>query len=392
MSGLIVAAFAGPGGMCTGARLAGHSGPMVGIDHDMAACRTAVAAGHLRIRADIATYPLEHLAGKVDGLTLTPPCPTFSSAGQGAGRHLIALLCVAMTRTMRGENVVAWTRREAAKILRPVAMENRKLRKATRAQRSAWVRRMAVMSVLAVEPARWVRDLRPRWVALEQVPAVLPVWRHFASLLREHGYQAWAGKLDAECYGVPQTRDRAILIARNDGLPAGPPLPTHQAYLLGREPDAAAGLFGDPLPPPMSMADAIGWGLTDRPAWTVTGGGTDNGGVEVFGNAKSRARLREVVRMAPAGVSSTMVQPRPVTSPAHTLTGKATAAWVDGKVSIQVTAREVGVLQSFPPDYPWQGTVSQQHRQAGDAVPPLLAAAILRPLIEPASAITQGAA
>ena len=83
---LVLEGFAGSGGWSTGLRLAGFTGTAAGIEMDLDACRTAVTAGHLRIRADVAIYPLAHLAGKVTGLIASPPCPTFSSAGDGRGR------------------------------------------------------------------------------------------------------------------------------------------------------------------------------------------------------------------------------------------------------------------------------------------------------------------
>ena len=58
-----------------------------------------------------------------------------------------------------------------------------------------------------------------------------------------------------------------------------------------------------------------------------------------------------------------------------------TAGTTKAPDSIRVTPHEAGVLQSFPGDYPWQGSKSGRYLQVGNAVPPLLVEATLRAVV-----------
>lgn len=350
---MIVDLFAGPGGWDEGARQLGL--PTVGVEYDRAACLTAQAAGHQRVQADVAQLPTSPMRGRVRGLIASPPCQTFSKAGGGAGREAMDDLRLGVEAVWKGA---------APADVCPPDLDPR--------------------SVLVLEPVRYARDLRPEWIALEQVPEVLQLWQTLAVLLRESGYSAWAGVLNAADYGVPQTRRRAFLLASRVRH-ATPPPPTHCQG--GSGPD----LFGDQLLPWRSMADALGWGMTDRAYPTVAGGKADAGGTDALvigGSGGREAVLREQregrwLRMGSQDKPTVRAMHQPA---ATVLFGNDSlgCVWTDdpGKGpkdegAVRITVAEAGVLQSFPADYPWQGRVTRQFQQVGNAVPVRLAAHVV---------------
>ncbi|MFF7921777.1 DNA cytosine methyltransferase [Streptomyces mirabilis] len=327
--------FAGPGGWSEGLRHLGLRD--VGIETDAAACATRAAAGHTTIRADVAAYPTTPLAGKLAGLIASPPCQSFSIAGHRGGTDDMNLCHQGLDDLARGH--------DTRSALRAACTDPR--------------------SLLVVEPLRYALAVRPEWIALEQVPAVAPLFAHTASVLHSVGYSAWTGVLNAADYGVPQTRRRAFLFASRHRT-AVPPEPTH-----ARNPGPDT-LFGPTLRPWVTMAEALGWGYIQRPAPTVTGGGTRTGGAEPFGNAS-----RKAMRAAMDNPGHWAWK-----RPAPTVSG--TVGHVGGKQTgghLNLEPDEGAVLQSFRRGYPFQGNKGQRSLQIGNAVPPLLAATALQPLV-----------
>lgn len=461
MSRAVIDGCAGAGGFDLAAVELGIE--PLGIECDDAACATREAAGLRTLQGDVAALDparvlAEHFGAiaKLWGLTFGPPCPTFSGAGQGAGRLLAEVITDTMHDLAAGNDTRAARRDVASEILEPVAWEaeqakaKKKGRAPDRDAAGARARRDADMSLLVAEPLRWAIALKPEWIALEQVPPVLGLWQEMARILERLGYRTWTGKLHFERYGVPQTRTRAILLASRRIRPA-PPQPTHQRYVAPRKrpQEEALGLFDAPEPerivhpedrgllPWVSMADALGWGMTERPTYTITAGGTGSGGgVEVFASSDVRDAMSEARRsgawivntrgdrQTPGGNEFSADRPswaltektrswvRHVADgthrdghadggdrcnatewihdrPATTITGDPRVAEPGrhdpelsgsqyGPGTIRVTIQEAAVLQSFPPDHPWQGSNSERFKQCGNAVPPLAAFHILR--------------
>ncbi|MFF4822679.1 DNA cytosine methyltransferase [Streptomyces sp. NPDC001212] len=408
---MILDLFAGPGGWSHALTMLGVRD--VGVEWDEWACKTRAAAGQLTIRTDVALYPVWPWVGRTQGLIASPPCQAWSMAGKRLGLVDQPLVHEAVADLADGQDT------------------RDRLLAACQDERS----------LLAAEPMRYLHALNlagePEWVAMEEVPDVLPLWKQYAAILRSWGFSVWTGILNAADYGVPQTRRRAILLASRVRT-AEPPPPTHARET---EPES---LFGPGRARWVSMAEALGWGATDRPVPTVCAGGGPNGGPEPFpsGSRKTLSNARDRGTWTPQSDGVVLQsrregarwatrhgirENRAVTVPAPTFTAEAhrwswsllsnnqanatvrpveepagtlffghranECTWIAEPAAappqdaespaapepIRITAREAGLLQTFPADYPWQGNKGQQFSQIGNAVPPLLAAHLLAP-------------
>ncbi|MEJ8280886.1 DNA cytosine methyltransferase [Pseudonocardia spirodelae] len=313
----IVDLFAGPGGLDVAAEWLGL--PAVGVEWDPDACATRAAAGLHTVERDVRDVGPGAFPG-ASVLAGGPPCQTFTVAGTGVGRRALDRVLELVALMADGRDVAE----------RLDTMDD-------------------VRTGLVLEPLRWTLDAVSRdeayeVVVLEQVPAVLPVWEAMAAVLEGVGYRTDTGILRTEQFGVPQTRRRAILVARRGEQPHLPE-PTHRPYRSGVDREQ-----GDPRLRPW---ETMG-GTLDRPGPFAVVSNYGTGG-------DPRARGRRTSQ-----------------EPSATVTGKIRRNRVIGRggaTGERFTNSEAGLLQTFPHDYPWSGNDIGQ--QIGNAIPPRLAVHVL---------------
>lgn len=382
---MIIDLFGGCGGWSEGLRTLGLDDHGVELDAD--ACGSRHAAGHATTRADVASLdPALFPVGTA--LLASPPCQLFSAAGNREGASVIEILAEAIGDQFRRADTRPAVRSRIADLFeRPddgdgqLALSFDNVPTLVRVE----AERLAYQAALVVEPARWIETLRPRWVALEQVPAVLPLWEATAAGLDALGYSTWTGILNAADYGVPQTRRRAFLTASLD-VAAVPPPPTHSK-------DGANGrrLW-------VTMAEALGWEPEEQRALN-TGRDWKPGGLRCDAQVVGPGRPAPAFT-AKAGGQWQWVHSRPATTlmgdsriwpPGHKINAddrrrlgdeEAAARYGDraGTDAIRLEVDQALALQSFRPDYPVQGTRGSRFLQIGNAVPPLLARHIVASL------------
>jgi DNA (cytosine-5)-methyltransferase 1 len=329
LSKSVISLFAGAGGLDCGLKAAGFD-TVVSLDFD-AACASALRSNRIGnvIEQDISKVQATSLikqAGvqEIDLLTAGPPCQPFSKSanwryGSPRGLH------DPRSDTLRGL-------------------------------------------------LRLVGGVLPRVVLIENVPGfgalgarggIETIQNGVDKLNRRHGtkYRLTSALLDAADFGVPQHRRRLIMVLDRDGRTFSMPTATHGKTGLERFTTAwdaigdlessqhdgslvVRGRWADLLP---SIPEGENY------LWHTERGG----GVPLFGwRTRYWSFLLKLAKDRPSWTLP--ASPSQNSGPYH---------WKNRLLSIQELAR----LQSFPDTWKFSGNRSQQVRQIGNAVPPLLA-------------------
>lgn len=258
---------------------------------------------------------------------------------------------------------------------------------------------------LVAQFAHLISELKPVAFLFENVEGFLTASEgHYVfALLRPliaRGYWVQVRKINAANYGVPQHRKRVIVIGGLGWCPTFPPA-THSAFGA-----PGAGLAGRSLPQTPTLAQA----LSGLPAAVQIQPGSPQGhyyrplqGVDMarasalrpgqsmrdlppalqHGSFARRAcrRVQDGTPTERRGGAPTGVRRLRECEPSKAITGGARAEFLHPQEHRMLTLRECARLQTFPDDFTFCGTASQQSQLVGNAVPPLLAQVIAEGLL-----------
>ena len=262
-------------------------------------------------------------------------------------------------------------------------------------------RQMDDRANLFLQYKRILQILQPKAFVFENVVGILSMdkGRLFARVqeaFEELGYSLKYQILDAVNYGVPQHRERVILVGFKGNNPFEYPMPTHGERLIPYV--ALKDAFAD-LPSLKSGESAtqylceptnafLGFVRKDGVA-LVEHDAPKNGEhlvrlMQALGDGQSKDDLPEELRPK-SGYPNTYAKlwwERPSTTVTRNFACPSSSRCIHPRDSRAMTIREGARLQSFPDDYKFYGGKGMKRLEIGNAVPPLLSQEIAKQMLK----------
>ncbi|MEV4437818.1 DNA (cytosine-5-)-methyltransferase [Streptomyces sp. NPDC049577] len=223
------------------------------------------------------------------------------------------------------------------------------------------------------EALRLIEALSPRAVMLENAPTLLRGNRfaaeraRVASDLARLGYKVYMQILDAQQFGVPQRRERALIVALREDV--------QQVFRWPLQMDLPP-TVGEALASSMAArgwAGAAKWAANANDvAPTIVGGSEKHGGGDL-------GPRRAKVAWARLGVNGNSYADD---VPAHDFVlseGQGDNGWEGFP---RLTTEQAALLQGFPTDWRFAGGKTARSKQVGNAFPPPVACAVAESIAE----------
>lgn len=213
------------------------------------------------------------------------------------------------------------------------------------------------------EAVRLLRGLRPQTFVCENVRGMVSghmklIFRDIMRDLRASGYKVAARLMNAKFYGVPQSRERVIIVGLRDDLPADPSHPK----ALGRPPTVR-----DAWTHPTDIRHEQGRPVSPKVAALakLIPPGDSNGGGKYSLGLSGNTNYFGLCRLAWDRPSFTICK-----------AATRTACTMHPDYDLQISIAQAKRICSFPDSFRLEGTFSEQWARLGNSVPPRFMQAI----------------
>ena len=216
--------------------------------------------------------------------------------------------------------------------------------------------------------AKLIRELRPKFIVMENVKGILTLQggtylNNVLAQLHEAGYDARYKLINMADYGVPEIRERVIILGNRVGLPVEFPQPDHSD-----NPNDGLPMWENCWSVIKDLVD-----LPDTPEFNHVALKHTPKNIERYklipegGRLPENALPPELYRKNFGNTFKRLSRTRP----ALTMVPGNDAFPIHPVLNRSLTVREAARIQTFPDEMIFEGNRRQQWHQVGNAVPPL---------------------